>query len=146
MGASHTYQILYVSYDEENACRVLLKITYDDSRFRLERIASLPDEGAVWIRLCVDHADGRFLYSTDGETFLPAGDPFDASKLSDEYNRPLGFTGPYVGIDCQDFSDWQKDRRFQVFPVYGKGNGIKPNTRIRRPRKGRTDAGVFRLR
>lgn len=106
---------VYISYDEENACRELLKITYDDSRFRLERIAKLPDTGAVWIRLCVDHADGRFYYSLDGEHFEPAGDSFDASKLSDEYNRPLGFTGPYVGMGCQDFSDWQRTADFKYF-------------------------------
>lgn len=106
---------VYISYDEEKACRELLKITYDDSRFTLERIASLPNRGAVWLRLCVDHADGRFYYSTDGEHFEPAGNAFDASKLSDEYNRPLGFTGAYVGIGCQDLSDGEKTADFHYF-------------------------------
>ena len=106
---------VYVSFDDRTGGRELLKIGYDDSKFRLERIAALPRDGAVWIRLCVDHAKGQFCYSTDGKTFERAGDEFDASKLSDEYNRPLSFTGPYVGMACQDLANASKTADFAYF-------------------------------
>lgn len=106
---------LYVTYDDETDQRELLKITYDDSRFKLERICKLPESGPVWMRLKVDHADGQFYYSLDGEHYEKAGDAFDASKLSDEYNRPLAFTGPYVGMGCQDLSNGVKTADFRYF-------------------------------
>ncbi len=111
---------VYVSYDEENNARELLKITYDDSRFRLERIALLPKVGEITLRLCVDRANGQFYYSIDGKTFERAGEAFDASKLSDEYNRPLGFTGPYVGIGCQDLAYASKTADFRYFKYVEK--------------------------
>ncbi len=104
---------LYVSYDDATNSRELLKITYDNSKFKLERITKLPEKGGVWMKVCVDHADGQFYYSLDGKKYEKAGDAFDASKLSDEYNRPLAFTGPYVGIGCQDFSDAKKTADFK---------------------------------
>lgn len=113
---------LYISYDDETQQRELLKITYDDSRFRLEHICALPETGGVWMRLAVDHADGQFFYSLDGENYSPAGDAFDASKLSDEYNRPLVFTGPYVGMACQDLSNGVHTADFRYFRYTEKEN------------------------
>ncbi len=106
---------LYVSYDDKTGGRELLKITYDDAWFKLERVASLPANGAVYLRVCVENGDGQFFYSTDGKMFEKAGVAFDATKLSDEYNRPLAFTGPYVGMACQDFSDSKKTADFEYF-------------------------------
>lgn len=106
---------LYVSYDDRTHTRVLMKIGYDDGKFGLEHVADLPEKGDVWLRLCVDRADGRFYYSLDGKVFLPAGAAFDASKLSDEYNRPLAFTGAYIGIGCQDLAGASKTADFAFF-------------------------------
>lgn len=97
-----------------------MKIGYDDGKFGLEHAADLPEKGDVWLRLCVDRADGRFYYSLDGKVFLPAGAAFDASKLSDEYNRPLAFTGAYIGIGCQDLAGASKTADFAVFSVMRK--------------------------
>lgn len=105
---------LYVSYDEKTDSRELLKITYDDSRFRLERIAKLPESGAVRMRVQVKDTVGQFYYST-GSEWIKAGASFDASKLSDEYNRPLAFTGPYVGMACQDLGNGEKCADFAYF-------------------------------
>lgn len=106
---------VYVSYDEKLNSRVLLKITFDNACFRLENVATLPDEGEIWIKLVVDHADGQFYYSLDGESYKEAGDKIDASKLSDEYNRPLNFTGPYIGVACQDMTSLSKTADFAYF-------------------------------
>lgn len=114
---------LYVSYDDKTGGRELSKISYDDSKFFYERIAALPAKGAVCLRLNVKNGEGRFSYSTDGKKFLPAGKPFDATKLSDEYNRPLAFTGPYVGIACQDLSNAEKTADFEYFRYTEKEEG-----------------------
>lgn len=104
---------LYVSYDEETGGRELLKICYDNSEFFFERIASLPVDGAIYLRLSVEEGEGQFFYSVDGALYQRAGAAFDATKLSDEYNRPLAFTGPYVGIACQDLSGAEKTADFE---------------------------------
>ena len=106
---------LYVSFDEDTGNRELLKISYDNSKYKFERIAVLPAEGTVWMKVCVDHADGQMFYSLNGKDYMPAGEKFDASKLSDEYNRPLAFTGPYVGMGCQDFANAEKKADFHYF-------------------------------
>lgn len=83
---------------------------------RMELIEEgLPEDGGVWLKVCVDHAKGQFYYSTDGTNYRKAGAEFDASKLSDEYNRPLSFTGPYVGIGCQDLAKAEKTADFAYF-------------------------------
>ena len=109
---------LYVSYDGEKACRVLLKIAYDDGRFSYEKIAVLDPDTQIKLKVVSDCKTGRFYYSTGGE-WLQAGSPFDASKLSDEYNRPLGFTGSFIGIGCQDTSDGSKTADFKYL-IYRK--------------------------
>ncbi len=106
---------LYITYNDKTGGRELLKITYDDSRFRLERIADLPDKGGVKLYLRVNDGEGQFYYSVADGKPKKAGDSFDATKLSDEYNRPLAFTGPYVGIACQDLANAYKCADFQYF-------------------------------
>lgn len=106
---------LFVSYDENTRRRELLKITYDDAQFRLEKAATLPADVPVYLRLDVEGDKGRFGYSLDGKSYLSAGEAFDASKLSDEYNRPLAFTGAFVGIGCQDMQSYSKKAAFEYF-------------------------------
>ena len=106
---------VYVSYDDATESKELLKITYDDGRFSLERITPLFDNARVWIKLSVDHDKGQFYYSLNGVDFLEAGVGFDASKLSDEYNRPLAFTGAFVGMGCQDLSNGTYTADFKYF-------------------------------
>lgn len=111
---------LYISFDPEKGERELLKITYDDGKFALERIAFLPKEGEIYLQITVKSAVGQFSYSVDGSAFMTAGKSFDASKLSDEYNRPLAFTGPFVGICCLDMSDLKKTADFKFFSYSGE--------------------------
>ena len=58
----------------------------------------------VYLRLEIDGAKLRFYRSEDGETWSPFWDQLDASILSDEYAIPIGFTGCFVGMACQDLT------------------------------------------
>ena len=66
---------------------------------------SLPEEGAVYLRLCGEREKAQFYYSLDGKEFEKIGDTLDATVLSDDYYRKIStsrFTGAFVGICCQD--------------------------------------------
>ena len=58
----------------------------------------------VYLRVEIDGAKLRFYRSEDGEEWFPLWDELDASVLSDEYAVPIGFTGNFVGMACQDMT------------------------------------------
>lgn len=68
---------------------------------------SIPEEGAVYLRLVTERDKASFWYSTDGRKYEQAGTDLDAAVLSDEYYAGIGenrFTGAFIGICCQDIS------------------------------------------
>ncbi len=117
---------LLYRYDEEN--QYYLHIAYDEkakrSLLRIIRIddgvTELIDTGVevkedVWLGLDVEFERGRFSYSFDGKQFEPLWRDFDTSILSDEYARPQGFTGAFVGMACQDLYGHSKPAEFKRF-------------------------------
>ncbi len=68
---------------------------------------SIPEEGAVYLRLKGEKEKAQFYYSLDGINYEKAGDALDATVLSDDYYRRIStsrFTGAFVGICCQDIA------------------------------------------
>ena len=57
----------------------------------------------------------RFYYSIDQENWQPIGPKLDSEALSDEMADPMGFTGMFVGIACQDLSGKRKYADFDYF-------------------------------
>jgi xylan 1,4-beta-xylosidase len=51
----------------------------------------------TWMRLEIGATETRFLMSHDGESWNQVGAPFPAAEISS-----AGFTGPFVGLSCQD--------------------------------------------
>ncbi|AEJ62151.1 glycoside hydrolase family 43 [Spirochaeta thermophila DSM 6578] len=107
---------LLVRYDESN--QYYLRISADDGGRRVLGLlvydrgllsmplgddeVVLPDEGPVFLRVEMDLYDVRFSYSIDGVEWKEIGPVLPSWKLSDDYVVPLGFTGMFVGIACQD--------------------------------------------
>jgi len=68
---------------------------------------SIPEEGAVYLRLKGEKEKAQFYYSLDGINYEKVGDALDATVLSDDYYRRIStsrFTGAFVGICCQDIA------------------------------------------
>lgn len=68
---------------------------------------SIPEDGAVYLRLTGEKETAQFYYSLDGENYEKIGDALDATVLSDDYYRKIStsrFTGAFVGICCQDIA------------------------------------------
>ncbi len=45
---------------------------------------------------------GKLYYSLDGETYISINYDIDVTILSDEFYKPMWFTGAFVGIVAQD--------------------------------------------
>lgn len=68
---------------------------------------SIPEEGAVYLRLKAEKEKAWFYYSMDGGKYEKVGEALDATVLSDDYYRKIStsrFTGAFVGICCQDIA------------------------------------------
>lgn len=68
---------------------------------------SIPEEGAVYLRLIGEKEKAQFYYSLDGVNYEKVGEALDATVLSDDYYRKIStsrFTGAFVGICCQDIA------------------------------------------
>lgn len=107
---------LIVRYDEtmqhilrisdQEGKRTLGLISYDLNHLDLplgENEIELP-EGPVYLAIDVYKREMQFSYSLDGNNWIKIGPLFDASKLSDDYVKPMGFTGTYVGVGAWDVS------------------------------------------
>jgi len=124
---SAKFHYLYISTDADigrhigvMSCEAdrSLAVTYpiQDERVRL------PDEGLVWLRASVAHAELRFSWSVDGENWNEIPVVLDQGLLSDEAGLTSGeqFTGAFVGLTCNDITGTRKPADFEFFSYYGR--------------------------
>lgn len=127
---SRKFHYLYLSTDDEigrhlgiMSCEAnpSMSVNYpiQDDRVRL------PDEGLVWLRASVDHAELGFSWSIDGENWNEIPVVLDQSLLSDEAGIEGGeqFTGAFVGLTCNDLTGMRQHADFEFFSYYGKDPG-----------------------
>lgn len=98
---NHQYY-LYLSWDEEKKSNVLEVLGIDKRNYRFHTGGIAVASGKLILALDVNYAKARFSWSEDGKTWTAIGDRLDASILSDDYVDPMGFTGAFVGMACQD--------------------------------------------
>lgn len=70
---------------------------------------------SIKLKADIDHGELRFSYCLEGDKFIPMDGVFDASILSDEFANPMGFTGTFVGMACQDMSGRNMHCDFEYF-------------------------------
>jgi len=105
---------LYITKDDASGCKVLSIIKCDQGKlsYPLEKNVSL-EKDVTLLRAEIEGEYLQFFYSEDGD-FVSVGAPQDLSILSDEH-VPLGFTGTFVGICCQDLERYEKCADFKWF-------------------------------
>jgi xylan 1,4-beta-xylosidase len=122
---------LIVRYDE--TCQSILRVSdWDGKRclglinFDLNSIDQpLGDEeivlapGPVWLGVDVRGRRMQFRYRQDGGDWTSVGGEIDASIFSDDYVRPMGFTGTYAGLACFDLSGRRKAADFDFLDYRG---------------------------
>ncbi len=107
-----------MSYDEASQRKTINVIEVNDGRYRLLEQA-FADSGKVEFKLKVHYDKGQFYYCTESQR-SKIGPEFDTIILSDEYAKPMGFTGAFVGICAQDLRGQKAEAYFKNF-VYIAG-------------------------
>jgi xylan 1,4-beta-xylosidase len=111
-----TYYYLRAAYDDETGKADLSLLVMDHGDFSIPVAVEIPDAYApIHLRLVVKGEAGAFSYSLDGKAFTGLDFIVDATKLSDDYARPLGFTGAFVGMQCVDMRDKTAYADFYTF-------------------------------
>jgi xylan 1,4-beta-xylosidase len=118
---------LFLRYDEHNQYYLRLSKN-DDNKNTLGIIVynrwhlSMPvdpepllDSNKVYLSVQMINDSIQFFYSIDKERWNKIGPLLVSHVLSDEYAIPLGFTGMFVGIACQDLNGRNKYADFDYF-------------------------------
>lgn len=107
-----------VSYNENTEKRTLGLIhfdKYDCTMTPENEEVIVPDNALIHLKLTINKGKGYFSYSFDGEDFVKFNALVDSEKICDEYETPMGFTGAFVGMTCQDMQYHQKFADFKSF-------------------------------
>ncbi|MDF2533669.1 MAG: glycoside hydrolase family 43 [Clostridia bacterium] len=97
---------LRVAYDEKKGQKCLGILGIDKGNFFMplgENEIPIGD-GKVYLRLTVKNRQGEFSYAKEDMKWKVIPYTIDTSILSDEYAKPMGFTGAFVGMSCQDMA------------------------------------------
>lgn len=111
-----SFYFLGVTLHEDRG-RCLTLFGMDAGKYRDHLAAPLPwaNDGPVHLRLDLNGGDLTFRASADGENWQRVGPTLDASILSDEYAKELGFTGAFVGLSVQDLAGTRRAADFNYF-------------------------------
>ena len=107
---------LRLSRDEQSDNNTLGIIIFKEGRMEMP-VSSEVTVTSNRIYLSVEMADRviQFYYSIDRKNWQPIGPELDSKFLSGEMADPMGFTGMFVGIACQDLSGKRKHADFDYF-------------------------------
>ena len=107
---------LRLSRDEQSGSKALGIIIFKKRRMEMP-VSPEVIVTAKRIYLSVEMVDRviQFYYSVDRENWQPIGCKLESEALSDETAEPMGFTGMFVGVACQDLSGRKKHADFDYF-------------------------------
>ena len=116
----HNQHILRIS--EQNAKRCLGVLSYDLNRqiMPLEEEEVILPDGSVHLAVEVKERAMQFSFSADSRTWKTIGPLLDASRLSDDYVQPMGFTGTFVGVGSWDVSGRRRPADFDFLVYHGQ--------------------------
>jgi xylan 1,4-beta-xylosidase len=98
---------LRIAFNEEKQQMCLGILCFDKGSFSMPLgETEIPvGNGILYLKLIVRNKLGEFYYAKEDKQWRAISYKFDASVLSDEYATPMGFTGAFVGMSCQDMMD-----------------------------------------
>ena len=110
----------YLRVSNDEACGSVLGIVLtDDGKYDELRDSEIAvgDWPRFYLRAEIDGARLQFTASPDGQAWQNIGPVLDASKISDDYNNGLRFTGAMVGLCAQDLGQARATADFDWFDV-----------------------------
>lgn len=115
----HQYY-LYLTYDEKKESQVLEVMSINKKDVQLHTGGIPVNSSKLFLGIDVNETKGQFRYSLDGKTWTNIGKELDASLLSDEGIDPMGFTGAFIGMACQDLQNRSAVADFKSFTYIAK--------------------------
>ncbi|MDQ2076985.1 glycoside hydrolase family 43 protein [Marinimicrobium sp. ABcell2] len=109
------YYLFLTHAPHSKRCLGLMRCERGKVSFLIEKEYPLDDWQQVCLKLEIKNDRIRFFYSRDGQQWSAAGGEEDASILSDEHALPIGFTGNFVGVACQDLAGTRQHADFDWF-------------------------------
>lgn len=109
----------YMTYDEHLNSMCLGRITIDQNQMLVEKDLIPIKRNTVKLKVVGEYERGQFYYNL-GDGWVKAFSEFDTTILSDDYTLPMGFTGAFVGMACQDFVNQTAKARFSYFKYKGQ--------------------------
>jgi xylan 1,4-beta-xylosidase len=109
------YYLFLTRADHANLALGLMASDKGTVSYPVEKEIDVSHLERVYLRVEIDMAALRFYRSEDGQEWFPVWDQLDASILSDEHAVPIGFTGNFVGMACQDLTGSGKSADFDWF-------------------------------
>ncbi len=108
---------LRVAYDEKKGQKCLGILCMDKGNFSMPLGEDeIPvGDGDLYLRLTVKNRQGEFSYAKEDMKWNVIPYTIDTSILSDENANPMGFTGAFVGMSCQDLADASAYADFSYF-------------------------------
>ena len=104
-----------LTYNEKRCERVVNLMVMDNGKLSILHETAF-SENKLYIKIQIKLDRAKFFFSSDGSSWMPLGENFDATILSDEYVKPYyGFTGAFVCLACHDWSGQDKDAKFDFF-------------------------------
>lgn len=113
---------LRVAYNEDLGCNSVGLLSFDKNEFSMvlgsDEIQAKEDK--VYLALTVKGSCGHFSYALEDRVWKNIevngkSWTFDVSRFSDEYADPMGFTGAFVGMSCQDMAGYRDYADFYSF-------------------------------
>jgi xylan 1,4-beta-xylosidase len=109
------YYLFVTRADHAKLALGLMACERGNISYPVEKEFDVSHQERVYLRVEIDMARLRFYRSADGKEWFPVAGEYDASILSDEHAMPIGFTGNFVGMACQDISGSGKAADFDWF-------------------------------
>lgn len=78
------------------------------------------DGDKVHLKIVAEYDKAKFFYSLDGEHYTEINYVIDVNMLSDENEKPIGFTGTCIGMVAQDLVYDYRHCDFEYFTYSGK--------------------------
>ena len=110
------FHYLRISHDDVKG-KVLGIISFNRNEmvYPMEEDIEMNELRSIHLRVEVDYEKLQFYYSPDEKEWIKVGPTLDATILSDENPKLMGFTGAFVGLCCQDLLYNSKHADFDYF-------------------------------
>jgi xylan 1,4-beta-xylosidase len=112
-----TFYYLHVTQMPETGEKVLAYLEFEAGEYTYNnpKIAVLPENESVKLKAVVQDEVVRFYWASGNESFKDIGLQKEFWKLSDEFIKPIGFTGSFAAITANDLLGFGSYADFEYF-------------------------------